>query len=384
MTNIKITELPESMTITSDDLLVMVDSGNPYVTKKIAWKNIDAPSGIITYGRRNNQWVDMTSPANLQLRYGTDSQASEITPLQGEPVWITDKKVLRIGDGETIGGYPLDIRDSDGYVICKPGDSIEAKYAEARNLTPNGQPLSSNNRGYFIIMPGNYVWGDPVNYTVSINGFDTPYVDILGLGSYKLDYGCIPSVGIDGTAFGGSFPIENNINIKGIKAVNTVFMFVSFSSVNIIEDCDLDQCYSVLDEQSKMINCNNVAMELSVGTFINCNGAFNIPVGKFINCKSGDSGFSSFDGYGYPAYNPEFVDCTAGSNSFNTNGTFTNCVAGAGSFRLFVDQNNNLVTEYTLGKLLYCRLTSGTFAAPSGGGVIRYCINGSFSGVNLP
>jgi hypothetical protein len=34
---VKITELPESTSIANDDLLVMVDSGNPYVTKKIAF-----------------------------------------------------------------------------------------------------------------------------------------------------------------------------------------------------------------------------------------------------------------------------------------------------------------------------------------------------------
>lgn len=112
MNNIKITDLPELSSITSDDLLIIVDSGNPYVTKKIAWKNIgvpsgaitDAPSGTITYGRRNNEWVDLTAPANLQIRRGTQSEVSGIIPLQGEPVWATDSKKLYIGDGSTYGG----------------------------------------------------------------------------------------------------------------------------------------------------------------------------------------------------------------------------------------------------------------------------------------
>lgn len=105
--NIKITELPEANSITSNDLLIMVDSGNPYVTKQIMWKNIDAPSGVITYGRRNNQWVDLTSPANLQIRRGTSSEVSGIIPLQGEPVWDTTYNILYIGDESTYGGIPV-------------------------------------------------------------------------------------------------------------------------------------------------------------------------------------------------------------------------------------------------------------------------------------
>lgn len=112
MKNIKITDLPELSSITNDDLLIVVDSGNPYVTKKIAWKNIgvpsgsitDAPSGTITYGRRNNEWVDLTAPANLQIRRGTQSEVSSIVPLQGEPVWATDSQKLYIGDESTYGG----------------------------------------------------------------------------------------------------------------------------------------------------------------------------------------------------------------------------------------------------------------------------------------
>lgn len=61
MPNIKITELPESTSIANDDLLVMVDSGNPYVTKKIAWKNIDAPKDDATYGRKNGSWINIGS-----------------------------------------------------------------------------------------------------------------------------------------------------------------------------------------------------------------------------------------------------------------------------------------------------------------------------------
>jgi hypothetical protein len=40
MTNIKITQLPETNTIDGNDLLLVVDSGNPYVTKNIKYQNL--------------------------------------------------------------------------------------------------------------------------------------------------------------------------------------------------------------------------------------------------------------------------------------------------------------------------------------------------------
>lgn len=64
----------------------------------------EAPADGTTYGRKDNAWVDITSPANLQVRRGTDAEVGEITPLEGEPVWVTDEKHLVVGDGTTEGG----------------------------------------------------------------------------------------------------------------------------------------------------------------------------------------------------------------------------------------------------------------------------------------
>jgi hypothetical protein len=107
MSTVKITELPSAASITSDDLLIIVDSGNPYVTKKISWKDIDSPQNGIIYGRKDGNWTDITSPANLQVRRGTAAEVSGIIPLAGEPVWTTDTNVLVIGDGVTTGGISI-------------------------------------------------------------------------------------------------------------------------------------------------------------------------------------------------------------------------------------------------------------------------------------
>lgn len=63
MANIKITELPSATSITADDLLVMVDSGNPYITKKISWKDIDSPQDGVIYGRKNGGWTNTNGAA---------------------------------------------------------------------------------------------------------------------------------------------------------------------------------------------------------------------------------------------------------------------------------------------------------------------------------
>lgn len=156
MSNIKITDLPELTSVTNDDLLIIVDSGNPYVTKKIAWKNIgvpsgaitDAPSGTITYGRRNNQWVDLTAPANLQIRRGTQSEVSGIIPLQGEPVWITDKKVLTVGDGSTSGGIAIGASTFIGY--AENTDHYVFQVDDPAQLDPKMQVLLRTAGVYYI------------------------------------------------------------------------------------------------------------------------------------------------------------------------------------------------------------------------------------------
>jgi hypothetical protein len=121
---VRINQLPSSLSITPDDVLVMVDNPDgTSVTKKILWKDVDAPSGGITYGRRDNQWVDITSPANLQVRRGTASEVSGIIPLQGEPVWDTTNKILYMGDESTYGGIPVSYPTKSYKFTNLPGSS---------------------------------------------------------------------------------------------------------------------------------------------------------------------------------------------------------------------------------------------------------------------
>jgi hypothetical protein len=67
----------------------------------------EAPQDSVTYGRRNAVWVDMTAPANLQVNRGNAAEVAAYTPLDGEPVWDSESKLLYVGDGQTQGGIAV-------------------------------------------------------------------------------------------------------------------------------------------------------------------------------------------------------------------------------------------------------------------------------------
>jgi hypothetical protein len=112
-----------------------------------------------------------------------------------------------------------------------------------------------------------------------------------------------------------------------------------------------------------------VAGNESFGSFSNVNGSSNAS-GTFVRCTAGNSSFGNL----CPA-SGTFTDCISGSASFGSglgsiaSGTFSGCVGGFNSF----GKNGSSLT----GKLYYCRLTSGTFATVSGGGITRLCIDGN-------
>ena len=132
-------------------------------------------------------------------------------------------------------------------------------------------------------------------------------------------------------------------------------------------------------------NGGNVA----AGTFTNCIGGVQCfgggdnlggtASGTFINCQAGNG---SFGGGDTSIASGLFFNCQAGDESFgNTacSGDFNNCQAGNGSFG-----NNSNLTGTLTGKLYFCRLLSGGFQTPTGGGKITLGINGSNAIVTTP
>jgi hypothetical protein len=103
----------------------------------------EAPEDGIIYGRKDADWVDMTAPANLQVRRGTAAEVAAVTPLEGEPVWATDTKQLFIGDGAKLGGVPVS--------LAPRAVTYEARATTTDN-TPTELRLFNNQR---ITIPNN-------------------------------------------------------------------------------------------------------------------------------------------------------------------------------------------------------------------------------------
>ena len=111
-------------------------------------------------------------------------------------------------------------------------------------------------------------------------------------------------------------------------------------------------------------------------------GASGIASGVFNYCDSGNNSFGGDSTTGGTA-SGEFNYCNSGINSFagspltggTASGQFTSCIGDANSFGL-----NGTLT----GKLYFCRLISGAFETPTGGGKITLGINGSNAVITTP
>jgi hypothetical protein len=98
---------------------------------------LEAPEDGIIYGRKDAEWVDMTSPANLQVRRGTAAEVAAITPLEGEPVWETDTKKLFVGDASRAGGI-----------------EIGPRLAQSTTLFPTANVVLSTGRSRYTLVNG--------------------------------------------------------------------------------------------------------------------------------------------------------------------------------------------------------------------------------------
>jgi hypothetical protein len=112
--------------------------------------DLEAPEDGVIYGRKDAEWVDMTSPANLQVRRGTAAEVAAITPLEGEPVWDTSNGVLVVGDGSTAGGLDVGHKLLDGI-----GGSLVLQVVSAIHLFPQVQYQSVDDGLIGLTIPAN-------------------------------------------------------------------------------------------------------------------------------------------------------------------------------------------------------------------------------------
>ena len=316
--------------------------------------DLEAPEDGIIYGRKDAEWVDMTSPANLQVRRGTAAEVAAITPLEGEPVWATDTKVLTVGDGSALGGIPVGLYDTSTYVVCRPGDSFASKYADAKALTPSGSAKSATNRATLIVFPANYALG------TSAVTVDEEFVDIVGLSALRTYRGSLPSVFLTNSSnVAGLNVTANDVRVFGIRTQGRIDI-ASDKPLQVFECCrsNGNDSWSAAIVSGTFINCQGNSEtfagggqnKIASGTFVNCTGSFGGGFG------SGQGGVAS----------GTFVNCSGVFGSATCSGTFWHC---EGSFA----PSGNLS-----GKLYYCRKTAGTtFKALTAPGAIRFCIDGS-------
>jgi hypothetical protein len=107
----------------------------------------EAPEDGIIYGRKDTDWVDITEPANLQIRRGTEAEVAAITPLEGEPVWETDTKKLVVGDGATAGGIEVSNFPLEGVRAVSAGSSGSIYVTDSVEVRGGGGPFGAGVAG---------------------------------------------------------------------------------------------------------------------------------------------------------------------------------------------------------------------------------------------
>ena len=311
-------------------------------------------------------------------------------------------------------GQVVNVKLTDSAVTN--GQNLVDAYNYAKTLTPNGAALSTSNRVSVIIQPGNYT----LAATLTVN---TEFVDLIGLGAQKLERGAIPAVIIDGNSLNVT---ANDVRVQGISVGSQSFTIGASLPLQRFEDCTSGNnsfgYFTIVS--GTFTNCSSGGNSFGFGaaasgTFTNCSssgsgfGSLGAASGTFTNCTSGSDSFGASSGaasgtftncssggnsFGYGTVaSGTFINCTSGANSFGyastASGTFTNCTSGNNSFAVGgtasgtftnctggLDSFGKYVTAS--GKFYQCRLTSGTFQAVSGAGLMRNCIDGNNNIVN--
>jgi hypothetical protein len=283
------------------------------------------------------------------------------------------------------------------------GAELVAAYNAAKLMTPYGNALSDTNRVSVLAGPGLYT--PPSKLLVN-----TDFINILSLDSNR---SIALTNGINVTA--------DNVHIRGVDVGTSTFEGCTQAGI-LIENCSggINSFGNYGGTASgTFINCTagddsfgGGFQGTASGTFINCTAGINsfgggfesTASGTFTNCTTGNISF----GGGYQGIaSGTFTNCTAGNDSFGggyestASGTFTNCTGGGGSFGggdlggtasgTFVDCTSGIYSfgggesgDGTLsGFVLYSRLTSGTFIAPSAGGKVRLSLDSALTEINL-
>lgn len=277
-----------------------------------------APININEYGGGYNQIQDEGS--NLPLRNTID--------FQGAGVDVSDdgtKTIVSIpgGGGSIVGENYVLVYATDDWRTN--GDELLAAYALAKTLTPNGSPISFDNRVTVVCYPGYY---DLRDKSLDITEDYIDFVSLTGNCDVKLK---------NSLSFSINIIAPNDVFIKGIDTlwINQPFLITTVTFLtHIFEKCkggDGSFGYYLSGDATWG---NRVEMG---GTFIDCEAQSNsfgsnyIASGNFTNCIALDSSFGGSDSSIVEPGNATgtFINCVAGQFSFGVGGTcsgnFLNC-----------------------------------------------------------
>jgi hypothetical protein len=362
--------------------------------------------------------MDILKKYNKDAANENDSRVELFKSLDTDKIVYKNKYgILTTLNNETIEPIIPDTKiDGTSFILVKGEGTaaenaaeLQAAYDLAKTMSP-----SITNRITVIAAPGYYNFGD-INFTM-----DTQYIDLVSLdgnrsivfnspapfsdGRIRIDANDVFVKGVDlgSKPFGVVSPVTNLLKIEKCRGGDYSFGINGGTLSGTFIDC-VGGDYSFAGASfgtASGIFTNCVGGEQSFGgfgtasgTFIDCVGgeqsfgAQGIASGTFINCVGGSNAFGGFGvasgtftncvggfvsfGYNGPA-SGTFTDCKGGYLAFGGGGTasgiFTNCVGDDLAFGGMGTLN---------GKLYYCRLTSGTFPTVSGGGITRYCLDGT-------
>ena len=201
-------------------------------------------------------------------------------------------------------------QSGDGYVVAQQGDSLAAKYAEAKAKSP-----SATNRVTLFVVPSTYSLSSEL-------AIDAEYVDIVGLGAQFQS----PAVFVTTNTLNVT---ANNVRVSGISVGTQKFKSGSNKPLQVFENCSGgDRSFAGESDQE------------ASGKFLSCVGGLTsfggegIASGKFVNCVSSVGGFGA-DGISTTG---ELISCrlVGAGASYPT-------LSGSGLIRFCLDGDNNIV-----------------------------------------
>ena len=253
----------------------------------------------------------------IQLRRGADAVRKTIVFDQGEPVWSTDTKTFRIGDGVTSGGLSVFECANNSFISIIPTsgstsrDNASGFYLailNAKNRRPYNKQLGALNRFSILLYPGIY---DINSHFISVCSLDSPYVDIIGM-AHRRDV------------------ILSHSTTLQISSGNMTFKNLSISGqINISNNNDGSEIGGVIIE-----DC-----DLNLGPFNYCIASSNniLVNSRFTNCNFGN-GFLYTNIY--PFNNNLIENCTiSGYSILNSLQSLRPCSGNTFLNSIFIDNN---------------------------------------------